>query len=155
MRHKIGSRRQKLDSYFARANDKSVRDETRADLARFGAVLVCGFVEQCVADVILERLNPRAHSKVLNFVRSHFRRGTNYNCKAIGELLDRFDSNWASTFRDFCEKNGRHAEALDSAYTLRNSIAHGGDANRGVKGVEELYRSAVAVVEALIEATRL
>ncbi len=81
--------------------------------------------------------------------------GKNYNCKAIGELLERFDPDWASAFRELCTNNERHAEALDSAYTLRNSIAHGGEANRGVKGVEELYESAIAVVEALIEATRL
>jgi hypothetical protein len=154
VRHVIDSRKRKLDSYFQRANDDALPDELVADLSRFGAVLVCGYVEKCVEIVILERLDRRAHPRVLNFLKSHFRRGTNYNCKTISELLERFDANWARDFRDFCEANEQHAASLDSAYALRNSIAHGGDANRGMKGIRELYDSARAIVGALVQATR-
>lgn len=38
------------------------------------------------------------------------------------------------------------AEALRSAYDLRNSIAHGGTGNRGLRGVQDLYASAIEVV---------
>jgi hypothetical protein len=155
VRHKIDSRQRKLDSYFSRASDKNVGEEVQADLARFGAVLICGYVEQCVADVILARLSPRAQPRVLNFVKSHLRRGTNYDCGAIAELLERFETGWAKDLREFCEENARHVEAINSAYALRNSIAHGGDANRGMKGVLELYESALAVVDALEKTTAL
>jgi hypothetical protein len=154
VRQVIDSRKRKLDSYFQRADDKALPEELMADLSKFGAVLVCGYVEKCVEIIILERLDRRAHPRVLSFLKTHFRRGTNYNCKAISELLERFDTNWARDFRDFCDANERHAASLDSAYALRNSIAHGGDANRGMKGIKELYNSAHAVVEALVQATR-
>ena len=153
MRLKIDSRRRKLEAYFLRASDKNVGEEVQADLARFGAVLICGYVEQCVADVILARLTPLAQRQGLNFVKSHFRRGKNYDCIAITELLERFDAGWAKDFRVFCEENPRHVEAINSAYALRNSIAHGGDANRGMRGVQELYESALVVVTALEKTT--
>lgn len=153
MRHAIDARQRKLDAFFARADDKALKEEHLSDLSRYGAVLVCGYVEKCVEVVILKRLDGRAHPRVLKFVKSHFRKGTNYNCRAIAELLERFDIVWSTSFRAFCDANEQHADKLDSAYALRNQVAHGGDANRGIKGVQELYASAKLVIEALIDST--
>lgn len=153
MRQIIDSRTRKLDSFFRRTSEAGLQEEMQTDLARLGAVLICGYVEQCVAVVIIERLKTRAQPRVLNFVKSHFRRGTNYNCKAIMELLDRFDPDWSRRFKEFCLVNESHVVMLDSAYFLRNSIVHGGDASRGMTGVKELYDSAQNVIDALIDAT--
>lgn len=150
----INARKVKLDAFFQRAKSKSLDDQIRADMARHGAVLVCGFIERCVEIIILERLANRAHPRVLNFIRSHFKRGTNYDCEPISQLLDRFDSEWAANFRDFVSKNEDVAAELASAYALRNSIAHGGDSNRGLMGVVDLYTAAKRAVDGLIEATR-
>lgn len=153
MRHTIDLRQRKLDAFFQRADDKTLNEELLADLSRFGAVLVCGYVEKCVEVIVLQRLDRRAHPRVLSFVKSHFRKGTNYNCRAITELLDRFDGAWSASFRQFCVANEQHADKLDSAYALRNQVAHGGDANRGLKGVNELYESAKIIIEALVDST--
>jgi hypothetical protein len=153
VRHSIDLRKRKLDTFFKRVEDRNLDEQLVADLSRFGAVLICGFVEKCVEVVVLERLKNRAHPRVITFLKSHFRRGTNYDCKAIEQLLIRFDPEWAERFQTFCSQNEAHAEALDSAYALRNSIAHGGDGNRGLNGIKQLYSSAQEIVEALIWAT--
>ena len=116
-----------------------IEEEIQADLARYGAVLICGYVERCAEVIIIERLARKAHPRVINFVKSHFKRGTNYNCIAISELLERFDLDWARRFREFCDSNAQHVTEIESAYNLRNSIAHGGDATRGMAGVGKLF----------------
>jgi len=153
MRHAIDSRIRSLDAFFKRAADPQISDEIRADLARYGAVLVCGFIERSVEVIILERLKSRAHPRVINFVSAWFKKGTNYDCDAICQLFERFDTLWSRRFRDFMDKNARVVSSVDSVYTLRNSIAHGGDQNRGLAGVKSLYADARDVVEAMIVAT--
>lgn len=153
MNHVIISRERKLDSFFARAKKNGVDDELTSDLARLGAVLVCGYVERCVEIVVLERLQHRAHERVLNFVKTHFKRGTNYNCEAISQLLERFDSGWAREFRSEIGTNDQWEASLSSLYVLRNSIAHGGDQSRGLAGIESLYADCRLIIEALARAT--
>ena len=69
-------------------------------------------------------------------------------------MLERFDINWSTKFKTFLDLKPFLNESLDSAYTLRNSIAHGGDANRGLRGIMELDEAATLVVDGLIDSTR-
>lgn len=154
MQPAINSRKARLDAFFNRARLRNLDEEIQADLAKHGAVLVCGFVERCVEIVILDRLAYKAHPRVLSFIRSHFKRGTNYDCEPISQLLEKFDSQWAENFRVFVKQNQDVAAELTSAYALRNSIAHGGDANRGLVGVLDLYTAAKKAVDGLVNATK-
>ncbi|GAA0318268.1 hypothetical protein GCM10009087_30880 [Sphingomonas oligophenolica] len=153
MRHAIESRERKLDAFFARAKGAG-DDELKSDLGRLGAVLVCGYVERCVEVVILDRLTTRAQPRVLQFIKSYFKKGTNYDCEAICQLLIRFDQSWEAAFRSTISKNDQWSTSLASAYFLRNSIAHGGDGNKGLPGVETLYTDCKNIVVALVEATK-
>lgn len=153
MRFQINSRKEKLDKYFQRVNASKSNDEIRSDLAKHGAILICGFVERCVELVILERLSGLTHPRITKFIRSYFKRGTNYDCEAICQLLERFDLDSASSFRLFMTSNDHLVQAMTSVYTLRNSIAHGGDANSGLKGVMDLYAAAKETIDGLINAT--
>jgi hypothetical protein len=94
----IASRIVQLDQYVAQASGKDVPEQIQSNLSRFGAVLLCGLIERSVEHVILERLARRAHPRVLRFIRSHFQRGSNYDCEAIEQLLRRFDNEWVSDF---------------------------------------------------------
>ncbi|KQW30824.1 hypothetical protein ASE36_00530 [Rhizobium sp. Root274] len=152
MRHAIESRERKLDRFFARA--RSVEDgELQSDLARYGTVLVCGFVERCVEVIILERLSQKAHPRIIQFLKSHFKRGTNYDCEAICQLLVRFDQDWESQFRSIIDANDEWISSLTSAYAIRNAIAHGGDGNKGLAGVETFYGDSKKIIWSLVKST--
>ncbi|NFV78885.1 HEPN domain-containing protein [Magnetospirillum aberrantis] len=153
MRFAIESRVKKLDSFFSRAGANSVDDEIRADMAKFGAILICGFVERSVEIIVLERLSGRAHPRITKFIQSYFKKGTNYSCEQIKQLLEKFDVNWSRNFKVFMDENGMVVDQLDSAYTLRNSVAHGGEQNRGLAGVRELYLAAKVVVDGVVSST--
>ena len=129
-------------------------EELSANLSRFGTVLICGFVERSVEVVILERLGKKAHPRIIKFVKSSFKRGTNYNCNAICQLLERFDLSWRDKFREFMNNNEKEVEALSSTYNMRNSVAHGGDANISSTILKERCLDAKKIIDALISSTR-
>lgn len=150
----VEARKRQLETYFTRALDTTISEEIRSDLAKHGIILVCGFVERSVELVVMERIRARAHPRVLAFIRTHFNRGTNYDCDAIAQLLERFDVRWGNNFKKFMKDNDDLVQALTSVYSLRNSIAHGGSGNRGIHGVKELFTAALSVVEGIETAMR-
>ena len=148
----IANRERKVDAFFARA--KTINDdEVKSDMARFGIVLICGYVERSVEIIILERLTNRAQPRVLSFIKTHFKRGTNYDCEAICQLLIRFEQEWSNAFRLAIDAHEDWESSLTSAYALRNSIAHGGDGNKGLSGVGVLYGDCKEIISALLRAT--
>jgi len=150
----VESRKRQLDAFFARASALPSRDEElRSDMAKHGIVLICGFVERCVEEIVLDRIKSLANVRVQNFVKGHFKRGTNYNFVAIASLLERFDLDWASNFRNLLDGRDDLVEAIRSAYEVRNSIAHGGTANKGLDDVIRWFNAAQEVVDAMIMAT--
>jgi hypothetical protein len=149
----IESRKRQLDEFFRRAAEPGLPEEVRSDLAKHGIILICGFVERSTETIIMEKVAQRAHPRVQKFVRAYFKIGTNYHCDAIAQLLERFDLDWGSKFRAVLKNRDDLVEALQSTYSLRNSIAHGGMANRGLLGVIELYRLAKEVVDETERAT--
>jgi hypothetical protein len=114
----IESRKQQLDVFFRRAAEPAISDEVRSDLAKHGIVLICGFVERSVETIIMEKIAQRAHVRVQNFVRTHFKRGTNYNCEAIAQLLDRFDLAWSTKFRAHVKTEVLEIEACEACKTF-------------------------------------
>jgi hypothetical protein len=153
MQHALDSRTRQIDAFIRRLNSDSLPDDVKAMLARHGAVLLCGYVERSVEIIILDRLSRRAHGRVMQFVKSHFKRGTNYDCEAICQLLERFDTMWSKKYRQFIDSNDAVKEALTSVYTVRNSVAHGGDQSLGARRLADLYALCNQAVQAIVVAT--
>jgi RiboL-PSP-HEPN len=150
----VESRERKIDAFFERVKRSNLDEETTSDLSKFAVVMICGYIERSVELVIVERISKRAQPAVVSFVKSYFKRGTNYDCEPIRQLLERFDKKWAEKFEEFLSKNGSVRESIGSAYTLRNSIAHGGEASRGLQGVLAIFVDAKCLVKALIDSTK-
>ena len=153
MRGQLDNRISELEKYVDQITHSTTETQTSSYLCRFGAVLVCGFIERSVEIVILDRLTKKAQPQVLEFIKSHFRRGTNYNCANIEELFGRFDHKWRQNFSKFIEENADIKEGIASAFAIRNSVAHGGSASIGIKRLKELVEIAKRLVDALISAT--
>jgi len=102
----------------------------------------------------MNRLENKGHELVLNFVKSHFKKGTNYDGESIKKLLERFNDKWARNFQKFLDENDDVRTAILSAYGVRNSVAHGGTNSAGLKRAQELLGQAKRIVEGLVEATK-
>jgi len=153
MRPQIQSRIVAIEQYIVRASGKDVPEDLQGSLARFGTVLLCGFIERSVEIIIMDRLANRAHGRVLSFVKSHFQRGTNYDCEAISQLLERFDVVWCRKFRTFIDGNDDLRVGVSSMYGVRNSVAHGGSSSVGLIRLQELFAASQRLVHGLEEAT--
>jgi hypothetical protein len=89
----------------------------------------------------------------LNFVKSHFLRGTNFDCAAIEQLLNRFDSGWYRSFQKFIEDNPEIKEGISSCYSVRNSVAHGGTMSVGSARLRELFDVSRRLIDAIARCT--
>jgi hypothetical protein len=149
----IENRERQLDKYFNDAEKFQENERMQSELAKFGAVLICGYLERSVETIVINRLQKKCHPTILSFVKSHFKSGTNYKRSAIVELLKRFETDWATKFEKQVPEEEKLAQSVQSVYALRNSIAHGGTANCGLKTVKTYYDDAQKVVKALIAST--
>jgi hypothetical protein len=89
----------------------------------------------------------------MNFIKSYFQRGTNYDCEAIKQLLMRFDSEWGRRFEVEIEKRASLSEGVSSCYAVRNSVAHGGGGSLGGTRLRELSDTCVAVIQIIEQVT--
>lgn len=154
MQLQLDSRYDAVVRYIAEASAPGVSPDIQAHLCRFGTVLVCGYVERAVEIIVIERLTSRAQTRVLNFIRSNFKRGRNLDASAVAELLNRFDPGWYRKFDTFINANSRVRDGVSSCYGLRNTIAHGGTASVTAMRLNELLQAAKDMVDAIVLATR-
>ena len=112
-----------MQAVFERAAAANATAEVESDLARHLCVLVSGFVEKSVAE-LLAAFARRVGSPVLqNYVENSLRRLTNVNKEKLLQLLGAFEADWYKEYAAFVVDE-REA-ALNSVVALRNQIAHG------------------------------
>lgn len=153
MRLGIDSREQSLGTFLERCKAADVPHDVQAAMRVHTVVQVCGYIERSMEVVILERLQNRAQPRLLEFIKSYFKKGTNFRCPVIKSFLERFDTKWARNFQDFMDKNDDVVELVNSAYTLRNQAAHGSQVNVGDRRLSELFIGAKRAVQAVIDST--
>jgi RiboL-PSP-HEPN len=154
MKFEIDERFKTIEAFVAEATSAKVAEQVRSYLFRLGTVLICGNMERSIEIIILDRLTARAHPRVLNFVKSHFQRGTNFDCRAVKQLLQRFDSDWYRNFCTFVDAHPHVEEGISSCYSVRNSVAHGGTMSVGGKRLRELLDLSRSYIEGIDVSTR-
>ncbi|MGO4728029.1 MULTISPECIES: HEPN domain-containing protein [unclassified Inquilinus] len=150
----LDARFKSLDGFISKSSGTGVPEEIQSQLFRFGTVLICGNIERCIEIILLHRIESKAHPRIISFVKSHFMRGTNFDCSAIGQLLNRFDPNWYRKFSDFVDQNADIKEGVSSCYAVRNSVAHGGAQSVGKKRLAELLDISRRLVQGVVDATK-
>lgn len=154
MRLPINSRETALNGFILRCSAVDVPEDVRSSMRVFCVVQLCGYIERSVEIVILARIESRAHPKLIEFVKSYFKKGTNFRCSVIKSFLERFDTGWARNYQDFMDKNDDVVELVNSAYTLRNQAAHGSSVNLSNTRLNELFEGAKRAIQAAIDSTQ-
>jgi hypothetical protein len=150
----LDSRFKTVEGFVSEACKASVSERVQSYLFGLATVLICGNIERSIEIIILERLATRAHPRVLNFVKSYFQRGINFDAAAVKQLLQRFDSDWYRPFCAFLENNPYVEEGISSCYSVRNSVAHGGTMSVGESRLKELLNLSKVYIDAIVECTR-
>ncbi len=131
------------------AQARGLDPEVAAYYCKLGCVMICGAIERSVEILITERVGGRSAPQVNSFLKSFFKRGVNYDCEEISELLYKFDSNWGHKFRDFISANDQIKIGVSSCYAVRNSIAHGGTQSLGPKILKQYFDNSFSLIAEL------
>lgn len=148
----IEFRKRKLAAVFARA--KLLRgpgdpSEQQADDARDLCVLLSGFVERSVAEIVLAYAQDKTAAPLRSFLEASLRRLTNVDKERLLAVVGSLDAGWRGELEQFVVDE-RQA-ALNSIAGLRNDIAHGGGASISLRQVERYWVALQEVIDKLEE----
>jgi hypothetical protein len=119
----VNQHKQRIDAIFKLAKLLPRDEETLAHWAKYLCVLASGFVEVSLREILVNHVSSRAHRVAINYIESRLEGITNLNEERVYQLLNSFESQWASEFRS--RRTEPQKAALDSVVALRNQIAHG------------------------------
>jgi predicted LPLAT superfamily acyltransferase len=122
-RAEVARLKQRLDATFKRADALTGDAEILSDFARYLCVLVSGYLEQAVIELLLEYVRKHASPAVQRHVERRLRRFTNANAEKLTTLLGSFDPDWRKDLEGFLVDE--HKDAVDGIVSLKNRISHG------------------------------
>lgn len=144
----IAFRRRQLEALFDRAERLSAigeMQEAQADYARHLCVLVSGFVEKSMAELIVGYAQDKSPAQIRSYLESSLKRLTNVDKDRLLQVIGSLDARWREELDDYVQDE-RQA-ALNSIVGLRNEIAHGGGASVSLRAVRQYWTSIKEVVE--------
>lgn len=138
--------KQRLDATFGRVQGVQYDPELQSDFAKYLCVLVSGYIERAMIELVLEHARGKGAPTLLRFVEQRTRTFTNANASRIQELLGSFDPAWRQELAENVLVD-EWRDAVDSVVSLRNTIAHGGSVGLTYKRIVEYYERAQYVID--------
>lgn len=129
------SRHQGHDKYKSRithlfkvyAEDSNT--ETQSDNAKYLAVLVSGYLEQAVKELLLRYASQGARPQISRYIEETWPISRNMNTSNINDILGQFNSTWSNDFLSWLEQDVNRKSNINSIIRWRNGIAHGQESN--------------------------
>jgi hypothetical protein len=144
-RAQVQREKQRLDATFKRASGAQADPELLSDFARYLCVLVSGFLEQALIELLLEYVRLRSPEQIQRYVEQRLRRFTTANAKNITELLGSFDLDWQKNLERYLVDERK--DAVDSVVDLRQTLSHGRFAGVTMASVQRYYDRVKEVVD--------
>ena len=140
------TRQRQLEATFTKVAGTNHDLELQAHFSWYLSVLVSGFVEQAVSDILARHAKAQSSPRVGRFVaRTVFRQ--NLNTTTLLQLVEHFDAEWKVLLARFVE--GERKDALDSVVDNRHAIAHGRPSTISYHQISEYYRSIKEIISYL------
>lgn len=102
--------------------------ESQSHNAKYLAVLVSGYLEQAIKELLLDYASKRAEPQVSRYLEKSWPRSKNMNAENIGSILHRFNTTWSEQFTNWLSEKENRKGDINSIVDWRNSIAHGQEA---------------------------
>jgi hypothetical protein len=146
----IHSHQQRIEAVFARSVALTQDAELLADHAKYLCVLVSGFIEKSLSEIVLEHARRTGAPSLQRFVEANTSRFTSAKAEKVLQLLAIFDPDWRRQIEStLVDKN---KDAFDSVVSLRHQIAHGSSVGITFVRIKDYFESIVDVIE-LIQQT--
>jgi hypothetical protein len=141
----VARQRQQLDATFKRASGLEGDAELLSDFARYLCILVSGFLEQAVIELLIEYVRTHSDSRVQQHIEQRLRQLTNLKTQRLIDVLGGFDADWRRDLESFLVDE--YKDAVNGIVDLRNTIAHGRYAGVTLVRVQDYYVRIKAVVD--------
>lgn len=122
--HQYKSRINHLFSFFEESDP-----EHQAHNAKYLAVLVSGYLEQAIKELLLRYASQGARPQIYRYIEETWPISRNMNTSNIDELLRQFNSSWSELFIEWLEEKEDRKNNINSVVRWRNGIAHGQESN--------------------------
>jgi len=141
-------RKQYLDALFETVKDFKGDFEISSSLARYLCVLVAGFIETSVREILVDYAQETSSLNVATFVSNSLEYMRSPFMGNILDLLGSFSENWREAVKETIRKAdlGQHIDAIAKN---RNQIAHGAQLDITYQQVSNYYEKAVELVSVI------
>lgn len=149
-RRAVARHRSRLDAAFDRIQAIGEDElEARADFARYLCVLVSGYLEQSVNELLFEHCRQQASESVQRYARWHLVRFGNATKGNIVAVCGRFDESWGEDLEHFIVDE--RAAAVGSIVKERHRIAHGENSDISYVRVRDYREKIDEVIDRIAE----
>lgn len=118
-----------LEIYDEDKRREDSNPESQAHNAKYLAVLVSGYLEHAITELMLGYAAKDSKAEILRYVEKTWPSSRNMKTTAIMEILDQFNSSWSEKFTEWLKEDENRKNNINSIVKWRNSIAHGEEAN--------------------------
>ena len=133
----------------ADTGDLRYEADVQAHWAKYTCVLISGFIEQSIKEIVLEHTSVAYNDRASRYVECTWPSSRNMKCNAIIDLLGYFDDNWRASFENWLNDDERVKE-INEIVSWRSNIAHGNEANTNnvtLNSVSNKFRIACDLVD--------
>jgi hypothetical protein len=148
-RSAIHSHRQRIEAVFTRSNTLSHDSEILADQAKYLCVLVSGFIEKALSEIVLEHARRAGAPSLQRFVEKNTSRFSNGNSEKILQLLGSFNPDWRNAVESLLVD--QYKDSFDSVVSLRHKIAHGSSVGITYTRIKDYFKAITYVIEQIQE----
>ena len=148
-RAEVSRLKQQLDATFKRVKSVSQEPELQSDFARYLCVLVSGYIERAMVELVLEHARENGTPTIQHYVEQRMKRFANPNTERIQNLLGDFDPSWREKLWEFLDEEQK--AAINSIVNQRNAIVHGGSSGITYNRIREYYQQAQRVIDRVEE----
>jgi hypothetical protein len=147
-RAEVARRRQRITALFKAINGADLSGELTSHYARYLCILVSGFVEQSVKELVTEYCRGRSSEPIQRYVGSQLKKLRNIDSEKLKQLVESYSVEW---WRDISEKYPDQLESIGSIATVRNNVSHGGDAGITMSTIRQYFDDACVLMDRLSE----
>ena len=123
--------------------------ESQAHNAKYLAVLVSGYLEQAIKELLLRYVPQGTRSQISRYIEETWPTSRNMSADNIEKVLNQFNTSWGQDFSVWLEEGVSRKNDINSIVRWRNSIAHGQESNTtGVTLVS--VRNAFSTIKELV-----
>ncbi len=146
----VSRMKRRLDATFERISSfDSDSSELQEDFARYLCVLVSGYIERSIVQIVQEHARREGAPTLQRFVERKTSRYTSANPERIKELLGSFSQDWRRKIETIMVDEIR--DAITSIIKNRHLIAHGRSSDITLGQVRAYYQNAQVLIDGIQE----